>query len=165
MSDKQSESTGRLPGGVLQGYGVGAFGLAIGNTAILFFLLKFLIDEAGLSPATAGLVLVVGKAWDAVTDPVVGRLTDRTRTSWGARRPWIAVGAIPFAVLFATIWFGVPLEGVARAVAYCGILILYNTAYTCVVVPYGALTPVLTQDYDERTRLNSSVWAGRSSAD
>jgi GPH family glycoside/pentoside/hexuronide:cation symporter len=148
-----------LPMSVRQGYGVAAVSLAIANTAVMFFLLKFLVDEAGLPPATAGLVLLVGKAWDAVTDPFVGKLSDRTRTSMGARRPWMLFGALPFVVLFAALWSKLPLEGLAAAVGYALLLVAYNTAYTAVVVPYGALTPSLTRDYDERTRLNSARMA------
>jgi len=142
------------------GYGAAAGSLALANTAILFFLLKFLVDVAGLSPAVAGTVLLVGKAWDAVSDPLVGRLSDSTRTRMGMRRPWILGGSLPFVALFATIWWGFGGAdfggGLGLAVAFALLLVLYNTAYTCVVVPYGALTPVLTQDYDERTRLNGA---------
>ncbi|MBX2804054.1 MAG: MFS transporter [Myxococcales bacterium] len=145
-----------LPAGLRHGYGAAAFSLSLANTAVLFFLLKFLVDEAGLSPGHAGTVLLVGKAWDAVTDPIIGRLSDRTRTAWGARRPWVLGASVPFAVLFAGLWWGIPLQGASAAIAYAALLVLYNTAYTSVVVPYGALTPALTDDYDERTRLNGA---------
>jgi glycoside/pentoside/hexuronide:cation symporter, GPH family len=145
-----------LPARVRHGYGAAAASLAIANTAVLFFLLKYLVDDAGLSPAAAGGVLLLGKAWDAVSDPLIGRLTDRTRTRMGARRPWIAGAAGPFVLLFALLWQPLGLEGMAAVAGYSLLLILYNTAYTAVVVPYGALTPALTQDYDERTRLNAA---------
>lgn len=145
-----------LPAGVRHGYGVGALSLAIANTAVLFFLLKYLVDGAHLPPAWAGTVLFVGKAWDAIVDPIVGRLVDGTDTRMGARRPWIAGATVPFAVLFALLWWGLPLQGLAGAAAYAVLLMAYNTAYTAVVLPYGALTPALTRDYDERTRLNGA---------
>ncbi len=146
----------RLSFGLRHGYGLAALSLAIANTAILFFLLKFLVDEAGLAPGVAGTVLLVGKAWDAITDPMVGRFSDRTKVSMGPRRSWMAAGMFPFLLCFAAIWWGMPLEGMVKAIAYAGLLVVYNTAYTMVVVPYGALTPVLTQDYDERTKLNGA---------
>jgi GPH family glycoside/pentoside/hexuronide:cation symporter len=155
----------RLPHRLLHGYGAAAGSLALANTAVMFFLLKFLVDVAGLTPGVAGTVLLVGKAWDAVSDPLVGRLSDLTRTRWGMRRPWIAGGTLPFVLLFASIWWGFGGAdfggGLALAVAYSLLLVVYNTAYTCVVVPYGALTPALTQDYDERTRLNGArmIWS------
>ena len=145
-----------LPFGLRHGYGAAAMSLAVANTAVMFFLLKFLIDEVGLAPGIAGTVLLVGKAWDAVTDPLVGRLSDRTRAKMGPRRSWISVGMFPFLLCFGAIWWGLPLPASMMAVGYALLLVVYNTAYTMVVVPYGAMTPVLTDDYDERTRLNGA---------
>lgn len=118
----------------------------------MFFLLKFLVDEAQLPPATAGNVLLVAKIWDAVIDPVIGRLTDRT----GGRRGWMAGAALPLAFMFAGLWWGLPFVGTAQAVAYAALLVVYNTAFSAAVIPYGALTPALTDDYDDRTRLNAA---------
>lgn len=141
-----------LPASVRHGYGVGAFSFALANTTILFFLLKFLVDEARLAPAVAGTVILVAKVWDAAIDPVIGRLTDRT----GGRRPWILAATVPLAVCFASVWWGLPVTGIAAAVAYAGLLVVYNTAYSAAVIPYGALTPDLATDYDDRTRLNAA---------
>ncbi len=156
-----SSSRPRLTFGLRHGYGVAAASLAIGNAAMMFFLLKFLTDQAGIPPQTAGWILLIGKAWDAVTDPLVGRLSDRTRSPLGQRRAWIAGGSLPFVLFYAAVWWGLPLEGTLLAVGYGVLLILYNTFYTMVVVPYGALTPVLTEDYDDRTRLNGArmIWS------
>ena len=145
-----------LPLRIRHGYGAAAASIALANTAILFFLLKFLVDVAGIRPAVAGTILLVGKAWDAFADPVIGRLSDRTKSAMGARRPWIAFATVPFCALFAALWYRLPLEGTALAVVTAVLLIAYNTAYTAVTVPYGALTPALTRDYDERTRLNGA---------
>ena len=141
-----------LPASLKHGYGVGAFAFSIANTAVMFFLLKFLVDEAHLAPAVAGTVLLVAKVWDAVIDPVIGRLTDRS----GTPRRWIAGATLPLAFCFATLWWGLPFTGLAAAVAYGALLVVYNTAFSSVVIPYGALTPALTTDYDERTRLNAA---------
>jgi GPH family glycoside/pentoside/hexuronide:cation symporter len=141
---------------VRHGYGVAALSLSLCNATLLFFLTKFLLDEAGLAPVTAAVVVMVGKLWDAVSDPIVGSLSDRTRSPMGARRPWVLVGSLPCMLLFVCLWQPLPLEGTAQAVAIGALLIAYNTAYTAVVVPYGALTPALTSDYDERTRLNAA---------
>lgn len=140
----------------MQGYGVGAFGLALANTSILFFLSKFLVDEVQLEPMMAGAAIFIGKLWDAVSDPVVGRLSDRTRTAYGVRRPWLAIATPVFATFFAAIWFGAPGVGYARFAYVTVLLLVYNTAFTAWVVPYGALTPAMTQSYDERTKLNAA---------
>lgn len=145
--------SGDLPATVRYGYGVAAFANTIANASVLIFLLKFLVDGAGLNPALAGGVLLVAKVWDAAIDPLIGRLTDRTRTRWGVRRPWIAGSALPLAVAFALLWQPWPITGMARAALMVGLLVLYSTAYSCVTVPYASLTPVLARDYDARTRL------------
>lgn len=141
------------------GYGVGAFAIAIANTAMMFFLLKYLVDGAGLSPGWAGTVLLIGKGWDAFADPVVGWLSDRTVTKMGGRRPWVLGGMIPFALTFAATFWGFSWTGTAAVVGYTVLLLVYNAAYSAVVIPYGAMTPALTPDYDERTRLNGARMA------
>lgn len=145
-----------LPARLRHGYGVGAFAIAVANTAMMFFLLKFLVDGAGLAPGWAGTVLFVGKGWDAFADPIAGWLSDRTVTRMGSRRPWILGGSLPFALSFAAIFWGIPWTGTVALVGYTVLLLVYNAAYSAVVIPYGALTPVLTPDYDERTRLNGT---------
>ena len=136
-----------------QGYGVAALAVAVANTAVMFYLLKYLVDVAQLSPATAGLVIFLGEVWDALSNPIMGRLSDRTRAGMGRRRPWILFGSAPFMLSFAALFWGFPLHGWAAIGLYLLLLVAYNTTYTIVVVPYGALTPDLTEDYDERTRL------------
>jgi GPH family glycoside/pentoside/hexuronide:cation symporter len=120
-----------------------------------FYLLNYLTDSFGLAAAAAGTAVALGKVWDAVTDPAVGYLSDRTRTRWGRRRPYMAVGAV-FLFVFMILMFtnpGITSDSGRFAwalVVYC----LLNTAYTLVNIPYGSLTPELTSDFDERTTLN-----------
>jgi GPH family glycoside/pentoside/hexuronide:cation symporter len=135
------------------GYGSAAFALALVNTATLFFLARFLVDEALLPPALAGLVVIVARFWDALCDPLIGALSDRTRSAWGRRRPFLIVGALPLAVAFALLWQVPPGEPLQKALISGLMLILVSTAFTAVVVPYGALVPVLTPDDNERTSL------------
>lgn len=125
-----------------------------------FSLRFFLTDVAGLNPGLAGLVLLVGKIWDAINDPIVGVLSDRTKSRLGRRLPWMLYGAIPFGITFFLQWI-VPFGG-ANANNQWGLFwyyvivsILFNAFYTVVNLPYTALTPELTSDYDERTKLNS----------
>jgi glycoside/pentoside/hexuronide:cation symporter, GPH family len=140
-------------------YGAGDFGTAIVASLKGFFLLIFLTDVARLDPAAAGSILLVTKIWDAVNDPLVGWLSDRTRTRWGRRRPWMLFGAIPFGLLFFLLWLTPPLEGAALYFYYLLIALAGDAAFTVVNLPYTALTPELTSDYDERTSLNSYRFA------
>ncbi len=136
-------------------FGVGDLGPAIVTGINGFFLNAFLLDVAGLRPWLAGTIFLVVKIWDAVNDPIVGALTDRTRTRWGRRRPWLLFGAIPFALAFIMQWLVPPLDDWGKFVYYLVVALLLDAGYTAVNVPYVALTPELTHDHDERTSLSS----------
>lgn len=142
-------------------YGAGDLGPAITANIGVFFALFFFTNVAGLSPGLAGSILMIGKIWDAINDPMVGVLSDRTKSRWGRRLPWMLYGAIPFGIFFFLQWI-VPhfsADKSANQLAlfwyYVIIGIFFNSFYTAVNLPYTALTPELTQDYDERTSLNS----------
>ncbi|MEA3344880.1 MAG: glycoside-pentoside-hexuronide (GPH):cation symporter [Chloroflexota bacterium] len=136
-------------------YGIGNLGSSVGpGTVIPFWYLYFLTDVAKLNPALAGLSLLIGKIWDSVNDPLVGTLTDRTRTRWGRRRPYLLFGAVPFGVTFALLWIVPPIQNQLLLCLYFALMyILFDTAHTFVSCPYIALTPELTLDHDERTSL------------
>lgn len=140
-------------------YGFGDFGTAIVAALKGFFLLIFLTDVARLDPAAAGSILLLTKVWDAVNDPMVGWLSDRTQSRWGRRRPWILFGAIPFGLLFFLLWLTPELSPTGKFWYYLLVALVGDAAFTVVNLPYTALTPELTQDYDERTRLNSFRFA------
>ncbi len=136
-------------------YGAGDLGPAITANVLVFFLLYFLTAIAGLSPGLAGWILLIGKVGDAINDPIIGVMSDRTRSKWGRRYPWMIGGAIPFGVFFLMQWW-VPFQDEwALFWYYLVIATLFNLAYTAVTLPYTALTPQLTEDYNERTTLNT----------
>jgi glycoside/pentoside/hexuronide:cation symporter, GPH family len=144
----------RLPFRTKLIYGFGDWGNTTTTTIFAFFFAFFLTDIAHLPPLYAAPVLLVGGIWDAINDPLVGILTDRMRSRWGRRRPFFLFGAIPFALTFIMMWWVPPFESMAaKAIYYTIAYILWDTAFTMVCVPYSALTPELTEDYDERTRL------------
>jgi GPH family glycoside/pentoside/hexuronide:cation symporter len=136
-------------------YGAGDLGAAIVTAINGFFLLNFLINVAGLRPGMAGTIFLVVKIWDAVNDPIIGWLTDRTVSRMGRRRPWLLVAAIPFAVFFFMQWLVPPISDAGKFWYYLVVAVFLDFAFTAVNVPYAALTAELTQDYDERTRLSS----------
>jgi GPH family glycoside/pentoside/hexuronide:cation symporter len=138
-------------------YAIGDLGSSAGpGTIVPFWYLYFLINVARLDPALAGLSVLLGKIWDAINDPLVGALSDRTRTRWGRRRPYLLFGAVPFGVTFALLWIVPPIQDQLLLCLYFAFMyILFDTAFTFVGCPYQALPPELTLDHDERTSLLS----------
>jgi glycoside/pentoside/hexuronide:cation symporter, GPH family len=146
----------KLSLGTKLGFGVCDLGGNLFFTAMGFWTLNYLTDTVMLPAAAAGLAVMIGRVWDAVTDPMMGFISDRTRSRWGRRRPYLLFGAIP---LFLTMWlfFSIPAVrgNVAIITAWTTLaLCLLNTAYTVVNIPYSALTPEMTSDYHERSSLN-----------
>lgn len=141
--------------------GLGEIAGSSTNNIRAFFLLFFLTNIAGLNAGLAGGVLLIGRIWDAVNDPLVGWLSDRTCSSWGRRHSWMIYGAIPLG-FFSFIQWIVPQFSQDPASNQGGLFwyytmvgLLQDTAFTAVIVPYSALVPELTQDYNERTSLVS----------
>ena len=137
-------------------YGAGDMGAGITSNLIAFSFLIFLTNAAGLSPLAAGTVLMIGKVWDAVNDPMVGVLSDRTQSRWGRRYPWMILASIPFGVTFFLNWLVPSWEDVgARFWYYVIVSVLFQVFFTAVNLPYTTLTAEMTQDYDERTELTT----------
>ena len=136
------------------GFGVGDLGGNLFFTMMGFYLLFFLTDVIGLAAGLAGVALWIGKAWDAVTDPAVGYLSDRTRSKMGRRRPFIFYGSFLLLISMVVMFTNPGLSSSAAifvwaTLAFC----LLNTAFTLVNIPYAALLPELTRDFDQRTVL------------
>jgi GPH family glycoside/pentoside/hexuronide:cation symporter len=147
----------RAPGGLSLAakilYGLGDWGNTTTSTIFIFFFAFFLTDIALLPSNLAALVLLIGGIWDAVNDPLIGALADRVRTRWGRRRPFFLFNALPFAATFTMLWWVPPGGDLLKMVWYALAYVLFDTSFTLMTVPYGALTPELTEDYDERTEL------------
>lgn len=137
------------------GYGACDLGGNLFFTVVAFWLMNYLTDEVGLSAAYAGFALMVGKVIDAVTDPTVGFLSDRTRTRWGRRRPWLLFSAVPLGVAFAYMFVNPELD--EQLTLFIWAAVTYSilcAVYTGVNIPYNSMHPELTKDFNERTTLS-----------
>ncbi len=135
-------------------YGVGDMGNNIAYGAIGFYFVFFLTDVAGISPVWAGYIFMIVRIWNAASDLIMGVVSDHTKTRFGRRRPFLLFGAIPLGIGFALLWMVPFQENVPQILYYTLIGILFNTLYSLVSIPYNALLPELSQDYDERTSIS-----------
>ncbi|MBX2998785.1 MAG: glycoside-pentoside-hexuronide (GPH):cation symporter [Caldilineaceae bacterium] len=135
-------------------YGLGDWGASSATTARSLFWLFFIVSVVGVDVGLAGIAFIIGRIWDGINDPLVGTLSDRFRSRWGRRRPFMLLGAVPFGVGFFLMFNRPPFESDWAIALYYGVVfIFYDTAYTIVNAPYAALTAELTEDYDERSSL------------
>lgn len=129
-----------------------------GYVISLYFMI-FLTDVVDLDPKLAGLVTTIAVIWDAITDPVMGVFTDRTRSKYGKHRRYILWGMPLLCVSFALLWNSYGLDGKDRPmqafIYYTIVYMLYKTAYTIIDIPHVAMLPELAPDYDLRVQYNS----------
>ena len=135
-------------------YGIGDFAINIAYTTLGFYIVFFMVNVAGLPAEWAGLVFLIARAWDAITDYIMGTISDRTKSRWGRRRPFILFGCIPFGLTFILLWVSPFKDTVHIFVYYIIIVMLFNTAFTVVSIPYNSLLPDLSQNYNERTSIS-----------
>lgn len=152
----------KLPVPTLLAYGIPMIGFAFLLFFVQFYLLKFAADVLLVAPAVIGVLFGAGRIWDAVSDPLAGYWSDRTRSRLGRRRPWLIAALVPIIVTFVMIWSppahlqGTPLV-VWLAIAIFG----FYSALTMYQVPHMSLGTELSQDYHERSRLfgvQSASW-------
>ncbi|MEN3609396.1 MFS transporter [Plantactinospora sp. ZYX-F-223] len=142
-----------LPRRVHAGYALGSLATGAFGTVPGLVLLPYLTDTLGVAAGLAALLVLLPKAWDVLVNPVAGRISDRTRSRWGARRPYLLGGGLGLSVLFAAI-FAAPFPPGPAAAGYVALAFLLTaTAFAFFQVPYVAMPAELTDDYTERTRL------------
>ncbi len=136
-------------------FSVGDHTVNLALSALALVFLFFLTEVAGLRPALAGLVIWVARAVDAVTDPLMGTISDATTWRRGRRRPYFLIGALPFGLCFALLWRSPFDQQAAMFAYYLSVYIGLSLSMTVLSVPYMALLPEMASDYDERTVLNT----------
>ncbi len=141
-------------------YGLGDAGTGLAATQLGFYLFPFFICAAGLPAFIAGSLLTLSKVWDALNDPLIGWLSDHTRSRWGPRLPWMLTAALPLGISLTAMWWVPPGDTLQRTTYYAVMAILLMTAYTSVNLPYAALGTELTPDTAIRTRLNAARFTG-----
>lgn len=132
-------------------YGGGAF------VVISTFFTVFLTKALGMPTALAGTIPLIGKFWDAVNDPLMGSLADRTKSKYGAKRFWLLVGSIASAITFIALWIPFKAGGsvIGQYIFYVIMYLLFSTGATLVMVPYNSLLPDMISDYTLRAKYTS----------
>lgn len=157
------QSIGFVGGGILLNhigrkiiYGSGESVSVIGITVLGLYFLYFMTDIVGMSPALAGAIFMIGRGWDAISDPIMGVITDRTNTRMGRRRPFFLIAAIPLALFFSFLWNPISFDGqMMTFIYYTFFYVLFMTALTMFHVPYISFITEYSSDYDERTSINN----------
>ncbi|WPZ36878.1 MFS transporter [Thalassobaculum sp. OXR-137] len=145
-----SASGGRLSVARLIAYGLPGLPIGALGVPLFIFLPTFYSQEVGLPLATVGAILLVARLWDVVTDPVIGALSDRSRSRFGRRRPWM-LAAVPLLMLSVWMIFRPPED--AGAWHLLGWSLLLYLGWTMIQLPHGAWGAELSDDYDERSRI------------
>jgi GPH family glycoside/pentoside/hexuronide:cation symporter len=137
-------------------YGAGSIAFGVKDNGFAFFLLLYYNQVLGLSATAAGTALMIALLWDAVSDPLVGYVSDHWHSRWGRRHPFMYAAALPFAVGFYLLWS--PPAGLDEPGLFLYLLagaVLVRSVLTLYEVPSSSLVAELTRDYDERTALLS----------
>ena len=155
--------TDKVPLASRLAFGIGDFGFVLVWQGTTLFLMYFYTDVVGISPIMAGTIYLAAMIWDAVTDPLIATMAERTRSRWGRYRPWIVLGAIPFAISYALAFAAPPSAAITPWLWALGTHILLRTMYTVVSMPFNAMQARLTGDADERSVLAGFRMVGAAS--
>ncbi|MBI1932833.1 MAG: MFS transporter [Ignavibacteriales bacterium] len=124
---------------------------------VAFFYLIFLTDVVGLRPSLAGIVILISKIWDGITDPIMGIITDNTRTKYGRRKPYFFAGFFGVIAAMFLLWY--PIRSESNLILFSYVLfsyLFYSTISTMVMIPYAAMSSEITMNSKERNTVNGS---------
>ena len=149
--------TGKVPFISKLAYGFGDVGCNFSWSFVVSFLMIFYTDVFGIGMGAVATIMLVSRFWDAINDPIIGSLSDRTKSRWGRYRPWLLFGAPLTALILILCFWAHPEMNPTGKIIYMsityGLLVL---GYTCVNLPYGTLCGAMTQNTDERALINTS---------
>jgi GPH family glycoside/pentoside/hexuronide:cation symporter len=138
-------------------YAMPVAGLTAMHWLVLMYLLKFSTDVLGISAAVMGSLFAAARAWDAISDPLIGWWSDRTRTALGRRRPWMFAAALPLGLSYFALWSPpVDVSPTMVVVWVAAFLWLFYTTQTCFSIPHISLGAELSADPHERTRVSGA---------
>ncbi len=153
--NKMKMKDDKLP--LLVKFGYGGIEGSVSSVWILvyLYLMFFLTDVVKLNPTVAGMILMIATLWDAVSDPIIGVISDRSKLKWGRRRPFFLIAVLPFGIATWLLFTDFQLGSTLNTVYYIVIVIVFYTFFTMLNVPHSALGAEMTQDYTERMSLVS----------
>jgi glycoside/pentoside/hexuronide:cation symporter, GPH family len=136
-------------------WGIGGFAENLANNALSSLAYPIFGVGMGISPFWIGLSQSASRVVEVITDPIIGNMTDQTRSRWGRRRPWIFIGAILMSILFTSVWFTPRYQpGAYWPIIYLVLMTsLFYSAFTLWNIPFSGLGLELETDYNERTKL------------
>ena len=136
-------------------FSIGDFGINLNFQLLGFFLAYFYTDVFGISAWHASFIFLIARAWDAINDPLMGYIADRTRNKWGTYKPYILWGAIPLNLVLIAC-FSMPELSDSARVAYCYFTyIVHGMVFTAVGLSYSAIGTLVTQDQQERAKIST----------
>lgn len=160
MAENVKRNGQDLPTRDLWGYASGETVNSVALNGISNFALLFYTQVMGMSPELAGLALFLATFWDAISDPVMGTITDHTNTRFGRRHPYMVVGGVVFSLAFVALWM-IPEAFQGEKLLFTYLLVMnlvVKTAFTVFVVPYTALGFEMCRTYADRARLQGVRW-------
>lgn len=141
----------KLPVWLKATHGLGSIAYGVKDNGFSTFLLLFYNQVIGLDAGIVGTAIMVALIADAFVDPVIGELTDRTRSRWGRRLPWLYIAPVPLAIAWMLLWHPPEMSDSMTVAWLIGFAIIVRSLVSCCEVPSVAIVPELTADYDERT--------------
>ncbi len=148
----------KIPAGEKVCYGLGALMDGGGVALMSCIMLKYMTDALGIAAAIASTIMMVSKIWDAITDPLMGLISDNTRGKWGRRKPYMFFGGISLIIALALLFAPVNEWGISNGGAIAWVLIFYivwNTCSTITQVPYTSMASDISPSYKERNNANT----------